>query len=287
MTRQLTLSLRWEFRRRRRLREVWEFLGWTDPDWAALTEPARRNHGWSRDLDQFYASGVEVVEAMTSFLPLSSSQRRALDWGTGPGRLASALATRYDEVVAVDIADSMLETAAIRLSEQGIDNVRLQNVQEYEPRGDCDLVISQFVLQHCASQSEVIETLRMMAASLAPGGWLVVEMPSRSLDLKGRLQMKVRLHRLLRGAGAPLTLLRASGLSGISSLTVPAEVMINALRSAGLKTSAWVDRFTGFEYFRYAAHKPEKLREPAALTPETSSSAAAALTNGATSDSGE
>jgi 2-polyprenyl-3-methyl-5-hydroxy-6-metoxy-1,4-benzoquinol methylase len=280
MTRQPSISWRRELRRRRRSRDVWEFLGTIDADWAVLTESARRNHGWDPAIDEFYASGVKVVAEMTASIPRPSSQRRALDWGTGPGRLAFAMAALYEEVVAVDIADSMLETAAERIRNRGINNVRLENVREYEPKGDCDLVISQLVLQHCTSESEVIETLSVLAASLAPDGWLVVEIPSRSQDLRGRLQIKVRLYRLLRGAGASLPRLREWGLSGISTLTIRADLVMAALQSAGLEPRSWVDRMTGFEYVRYAAHLP------ADSTPQ-SFAAAAEATSGAAADTYE
>jgi 2-polyprenyl-3-methyl-5-hydroxy-6-metoxy-1,4-benzoquinol methylase len=250
------LLSRHEIRRRRRQREIWNYLAVVDPDWAVLSEPDRRNHGWDRDLDEFYATGGKAVDEMLGTIPESRKHGRALDWGTGTGRLAFTLASRFDEVVAVDIAESMLTTASHRMHERGIRNIRLCHADEYTPDHAFDLVISQFVLQHLTSTSEVVEVLQTLAESLAPGGWMVIELPARSVDLRGRLQIKARAHQLLHAMHVPLPVLSTLHLSGIGSLTVSPSIVSAVLREFDLTTYAWLDRSTGFDYVRYAAHLP-------------------------------
>jgi 2-polyprenyl-3-methyl-5-hydroxy-6-metoxy-1,4-benzoquinol methylase len=247
------LSKKLEMRRRALTRQVWQYLGTADPDWAVLTEPDRRNHGWDRHLDAFYESGRKAVKDLVASIPGPNSNRRAMDWGTGTGRLAFALATEYDEVIAVDIAESMLEIASQRMLERRIENVRLWHAYDYTPSENCDLVISQLSLQHLASKTEVLEVLEILARSLAPNGWMVIEVPASSVDLRGCVQVKVRLHRLLRMLGVPLRVLRTVRLSGISSLTIPPQIVTAALAEMGLTVRVWLDRSDGFHYMRYAA----------------------------------
>jgi SAM-dependent methyltransferase len=255
-------SRRRHIKRRRRQQEIWNYLGAVDPDWAVLTEPDRRNHGWDRDLDEFYSSGGKVVDEMLAVIPGPSEHGRALDWGTGTGRLAFALASKFDEVVAVDIAEPMLRIARHRMRERGIGNIRFCHADEYHPDGDCDLVISQFVLQHLSSASEVVEVLQTLAQSLAPAGWMIIELPARSVDLRGRLQIKARAHRLLHAMYVPLPVLKTLQLSGIGSLTISPWMVTTALRQHSLITYAWLDRSTGFDYVRYAAQAPEHPTHP-------------------------
>lgn len=94
------------------LKRHWDGLGRVDPLWAVLSDPAKRGGKWDRD--EFFAHGdVEVaeLEATLSSVSLKLPKGRALDFGCGVGRLTRALALRFDRVVGVDIAPSMIEQA--------------------------------------------------------------------------------------------------------------------------------------------------------------------------------
>lgn len=235
---------------------MWDHWAAADPYWSVLTEPDRRDHGWDADLDAFYATGPAAVASMLALVPGPVKGGRALDWGSGTGRLALALAADFEEVLAVDVSEGMLALTARRAREQGIPGVITQHVDDYRPARDRDLVISQLVLQHLASRREVAEALRLMAASLAPGGWLVVEAPTGATDIRGLVQPKVRLYRLLRALGVPAHSLAPLRLSGISTLTVPRDFVLETLRSSGLSAWSSPDRSDGFHYMRYVARAP-------------------------------
>ena len=87
----------------------WEQLAELDPKWAILSSPDRRFGGW--DDEEFFATGEREAERLLSRLDQTggtSGRRAALDFGCGVGRISRALAGRYDEVVGVDISETML-----------------------------------------------------------------------------------------------------------------------------------------------------------------------------------
>src|SRR5688500_10455568 len=96
------------------LRALWDQLGREDPLWAVLTRPDRRGRTW--DEDEFFATGRREIAEVLGRLPElpGESPRRALDFGCGVGRLTQALAERFDAVVGVDVAASMIEEARAR-----------------------------------------------------------------------------------------------------------------------------------------------------------------------------
>jgi tRNA/tmRNA/rRNA uracil-C5-methylase (TrmA/RlmC/RlmD family) len=97
----------------RQLRDQWDRLGRSDPFWAVLTDPDKRNRKWTAD--EFFETGtneVATVLAHARTLGLRIRFRRALDFGCGVGRITQALANHFERCDGVDISPSMLETAA-------------------------------------------------------------------------------------------------------------------------------------------------------------------------------
>jgi ubiquinone/menaquinone biosynthesis C-methylase UbiE len=95
-----------------RLRRAWTRLGADDPLWAILSQPGMRGGRW--DEADFFALGeseIAALEAQCAALGLPDARGRALDFGCGVGRLSRALASRYGEVVGVDISTTMLARA--------------------------------------------------------------------------------------------------------------------------------------------------------------------------------
>src|SRR5215468_10522168 len=112
-----------------RLRRVWNELGADDPLWAILSLPDKRGGRWNTD--EFFAYGeaeIGAVDAACARLARPRERRLALDFGCGVGRLTRALATRYAQVIGVDISPSMLEQA--RALNAHLGNVRfVENAQ--------------------------------------------------------------------------------------------------------------------------------------------------------------
>ncbi|MEU4336555.1 class I SAM-dependent methyltransferase [Micromonospora lupini] len=162
------------------VRRDWTKLGAEDPLWAVLVQPGKRGGRW--DVDEFLATGRADVEETTDWLGqlgLPTRWERVLDFGCGAGRLSQGLAPQADEVVGVDIAPSMLETA--RQLDRSAGNIRfvLNDAPDLSqfPDGHFDLVYSALVLQHLprpAIDSYLAEFLRV----LRPGGIAVVGLPT-------------------------------------------------------------------------------------------------------------
>ncbi len=234
-------------------RETWENLGASDPDWAVLSDPRRRHHGWSEWLDEFYLTGATEVDAVLrrTGTPADAS---VLDWGCGTGRLSFALAQRVQTVVGYDISTNMLALLENRAIERGIANLVVSDEKPSAAVG-YDLVISLLVLQHMPSRATALKTLDRMCALVRPGGWLVVEIPDRASTIRARIQPRYRLYALLRRIGVPVSLLNASGLSGISMLTVPETDVTARLMSANMNL-VFIDSVTrsdSYSYVRYYA----------------------------------
>ena len=243
--------------RGRRHREVWEALGRTDPDWAVLTDPHRRQGKWAPDLEAFYATGREEVEQVLADLPAGAGRARATDWGSGTGRLSLALAQRFSQVTCVDVSDAMLAALTARAAERGVTNVRGVRVEDLQPAGDQDLVLCLLVLQHLPDRAAVLVALESMVACLAVGGRVVAEVPDRGLTLRARLQPRYHAYRALRLVGVAPPWLHGHGLSGISMVSVDSEVVRSTLQRAGasVEQARVVRPGDGHRYVRYVARR--------------------------------
>ena len=171
-----------------RLRRVWNELGADDPLWAILSSPDKRGGRW--DSAEFFAKGETEIAHIESFCaPLQRPGKRALalDFGCGVGRLTRALATRYAQVVGVDISPSMLEQA--RALNAQFPNVRfVENAAsrlEFLADGSVDFIYSVFTLHHIPAplqRAYVGEFARV----LAPDGVAVFQIASGySRDWRG------------------------------------------------------------------------------------------------------
>lgn len=135
--------------------EAWEYFGKNNPYFGVLTQERFKG----ANLDQgakaeFFESGRRYVdwmlEGVQHWVKPDKKPGRALDFGCGVGRLALPLASVFDEVVGVDVSESMLREAASNAEEQSARNVTfvkgddgLSNVT-----GKFDLVHSFIVFQH-------------------------------------------------------------------------------------------------------------------------------------------
>ena len=180
----------------------WEDLAETDPLWAILSDPARRDGRW--EADDFCATGEQETEELlelTGSLGYPHARDRALDFGCGVGRVTRALAARFGECDGVDISERMIELARQMNADRGNAHFHV-NVSNTLPFGDdsFDLVYSTLVLQHqptrAAAERYVAEFLRVTR----PGGIAVFQMLSR-IPRKMRLQPGRRAYTVLRRAG--------------------------------------------------------------------------------------
>jgi SAM-dependent methyltransferase len=187
-----------------RHRRDWTDLGELDPMWAIASTPEKRYGGW--DEAAFAKSGERKAAGLLRLLDELSAperHRRVLDFGCGVGRLSLPLAGRFEIVVGVDIASSMVNGARARAAEAGVPNARfLIDGDALLERASFDLVYCALVLQHQPSADAALGLLERLAALVAPGGMLVVQVPTR-LAPRLRLQPGRRIYSALRSLGVP------------------------------------------------------------------------------------
>jgi 2-polyprenyl-6-hydroxyphenyl methylase / 3-demethylubiquinone-9 3-methyltransferase len=108
------------------------------------------------------------------FKPLAG--KTALDVGCGAGLLAEPLARLGAKVTAVDAAPELIEVAKAHAAGQGLDvDYRVAGVEAVS--GKFDLVTAMEVIEHVADKPAFVAAL---AASVAPGGLVVLSTPNRT-----------------------------------------------------------------------------------------------------------
>lgn len=162
------------------LQKNWDQFGKRDPFWAILTWRHKKGNKWKAD--DFFETGVqEIGDVMRSVeaLGLPLVMHRALDFGSGAGRLTQALALHFDEVVGIDIAPSMVELARRYNRHEDRCAYFLNEADDLALFVDnsFDFIYSSITLQHMEpgySKNYIREFIRL----LAPHGLVVFQLPS-------------------------------------------------------------------------------------------------------------
>lgn len=133
--------------------KAWKKWGSQDPYFGVLADDRFATDRIDAHRDLFFASGEETVAGILAgfearFGPLARG--RALDHGCGVGRLTLPLAARFEQVVAADVAPSMLAQAAANARASSVDNITMVEADDILSRvtGEFDFVVSLMVLQH-------------------------------------------------------------------------------------------------------------------------------------------
>jgi SAM-dependent methyltransferase len=167
-----------------RVRKQWTALGEKDPFWAVLTRPGKSGGRW--DQAAFFETGVQEIEKVIEAAQRISPVRfgTAVDFGCGVGRLSQALATRFEHVIGLDIAASMI-CEAVRLNRFPDRCEYLHNVAAdlaLVRDKSADFLYSSITLQHVIpmlAQRYIREFFRIVR----PGGLVVFQLPSRPRSL--------------------------------------------------------------------------------------------------------
>ena len=210
--------------RLQRQKRDWEDLASVDPLWAILSVPERRGRRWT--LQEFFETGesdVLRVVRVARDLGRPRGWNRALDFGSGVGRVTRPLANYFDEVAGVDISEHMIEQAR-RLNADAPSCTFLVNVDSdlglFASRS-FDLVYSRLVLQHLQSAATVRRYLTEFLRVVRPDGLVVFQLPD-AVPWRARLDLHRRLYGLLRAVGvhrswlydrAGLNPMRTTGMS--------------------------------------------------------------------------
>ena len=165
------------------LQKHWNAFGERDPLWAILATPGKRFGRW--DVDEFFRTGEVQIDGLMdeiaeAVFPIGRS--KALDFGSGVGRLTQALAKHFDECVGIDIAPSMIEQARAYNRHGDRVSYLLNEADDLRAFADdtFDLIFTTMVLQHMQPKfilAYVAEFVRV----IAPGGLAVFHIPHGEL----------------------------------------------------------------------------------------------------------
>jgi SAM-dependent methyltransferase len=167
-----------------RIKNQWENLGKTEPHWSVITDPKFKQSEFSRNKNEFYASGKHIIELFDAALRRNNINafnfRSCLELGCGVGRITRFLAERFEKVIALDISESHLQIAFEYLSSERVNNVSLVQLTELDALNNLekiDVVCSFIVLQHNPPPIMAL-ILRRLLEALNPGGIAFFQVPT-------------------------------------------------------------------------------------------------------------
>jgi SAM-dependent methyltransferase len=161
----------------------WEEWGKQNPYYAVLSDDKFRRGNLNNELKvEFFDSGrvhiEKVLATVVKHFGTMTSQKSALDFGCGVGRLVIPLAQIFTHVVGVDISPAMLRIAEQNCLEYGISNVDFVRSDDELTRvtGKFDFIHSFIVLQHISvRRGEKI--IGRLLDRLNPEGVLAIHFP--------------------------------------------------------------------------------------------------------------
>jgi SAM-dependent methyltransferase len=218
-------------------REYWNRHATRDPLWAALSDRSKTERRW--DLPSFMQTGEREMALLfreISGLKLAVNPGRAVDFGCGVGRLAQALARRFQSVVGLDVSSEMIRLAK-RVNKYGdrvayhVNDGSLRNTLQ---ASSVDFVYSTLVLQHM-HPDESAAYLAELVSGLRPGGLLVFQLPATKVEApRGPIPMPEPAYRATIDITRPIP----AQVDASSSVMLSIEI-VNAANTT------WIQREVG------------------------------------------
>jgi SAM-dependent methyltransferase len=155
---------------------AWEEWGRREPYFGVITHPRyRRSHLNEDTKREFFDSGAPHVQYVLATIKRcidpNFAPRSILDFGCGVGRLLLPFAAMAEEVVGVDVSQSMLQEARRNCEQRGLSNIRLllSDDRLSTLTDKFDLIHSFIVFQHIpVERGRAI--LSKLLQHLRPGG---------------------------------------------------------------------------------------------------------------------
>lgn len=161
------------------LKNNWDSFGKKDPLWAILTDSKKKNGKW--DINEFYMTGVKEISSVMEYIDKTGvkiKKDKVLDFGCGIGRLSQAFTEYFDQVVGVDIAQSMIDTANLynKHKEKCKYFTNVQSDLKMFDNESFSFIYSNIVLQHIKPEYSKIY-IKEFIRLLVPNGVLVFQVP--------------------------------------------------------------------------------------------------------------
>ena len=177
--------------------------------------------------------GREELEALFGRLGADPRGGVCVEVGCGPGRMTSALAERFDRVLAVDVSPEMLARARAAVRRDNVE-FRLVSGERLDSLADgsADVLVCYLVLQHLPSVGHVLGYLREFGRVLAPDGEALVQLPVLEPGILPRAW------RAARTAALPLARRGADRSAAFRGTRVTDDELARGLGEAGLRILA-------------------------------------------------
>ena len=231
-------------------KQPWDRFAETDPYTYILTSLK------NRDLGQFWQSGQKTVR--DEILPLIKSRQIStgigMELGCGVGRLALPLASYFQEMWGVDVAEAMVRRAERFAADRSIRNAHFSAVsgpEELSYRmhnclGRIDFVYSLLVFQHIADLAVIEGYLQGTSALLGDSGMAYLQFDTRPPSIAYHLKSKL-----------PDFLLPRFWRRGIRRIRRAPQDLEKIIRQAGLEI---IDQLTpATEYHRYVLRRVSRV----------------------------
>ena len=162
----------------------WQHLGEQEPYWSVLTSPKFQMSRIGSTGDEFYRSGQACLSTIEAFFARSgqpiANVKSVLEFGCGVGRETIALASRFTQVVGVDVSPAHLalaQRAVARHRRSNVECVRLTSIGAIATLPRCDLVYSVIALQH-NPPPVMQEALSLLFDRMPAGGYALFQLPT-------------------------------------------------------------------------------------------------------------
>lgn len=209
-------------------KQAWDHFAETDPYVYILTSLK------NADPQEFWQSGLQTVQE--ELLPLVRSRgicpRTGMELGCGVGRLVIPLASHFEEMVGVDIAEGMVRRAQHVARDKGISNVSysvisgpedlLRRAGNYERQ--INFFYSLLVFQHIPDLSMIEGYLQVIRILLADDGIAYLQFDTRPKNVAYHLKSNL-----------PDFLLPRFWRKGIRRIRRSPDELEAGMRSAGLE----------------------------------------------------
>lgn len=175
------------------VQRTYEKYGEQDPFYAVLSVDGKEGNGW--EPGEFFATGREEIgEAMAHLekLDVAVPRGRALDFGCGVGRLTQALCAEFEEVVGLDISNSMVDTAREHNQFGERCQYRVNTAEDLALFEDAsfDFVYSNIALQHNPPEA-ALAYIAEFCRVLRPGGVTLFQIPSGARHEPGSIGARI------------------------------------------------------------------------------------------------
>ena len=165
-----------------KVRAQWQHLGETEPHWSVLTHEGYFQENFHMNREAFYASGERDLKMFDAALTRAGVKRDGmcccLELGCGVGRMTTPLASRFEQVLALDISAAHLRVAQDHL--KGWGNVKFRHIETIDQLSDVghfDVLFSRIVLQH-NPPPVMAHLMRHLLEQLNPGGVAYFQVPT-------------------------------------------------------------------------------------------------------------